>query len=82
MHWDLIWQYVIGGIIVSWPGMIAGFVVNWRKTKAHVDQRTFQQNELIERLTAEQTSELLRSREGSRAPRPGREYHGHGDANS
>jgi hypothetical protein len=75
VHWDAIWQYVIGGAIVSWPGVIIGFWINWRKTRQHVDQRTEEQNKLIEQLTEQQTSELLRSR--ARQARP--PYHGHGD---
>lgn len=77
MNWNAVWQYVIGGAIVSWPGVIAGFWMTWRKTRNHVDARTEQQNELIERLTADQTAALLAAR--NRHPGPGQSYHGHGE---
>lgn len=73
MNWTGIWQYVVGGIIVTWPGMIAGFIISWRKTRAHVDERTCEQNELIEKITHEQTRKLL----SARSHPAGQAYHGH-----
>lgn len=75
MNWHAVAQYVIGGAIVSWPPVLAGYWLTWRKTRAHVDQRTAEQNELIEQVTEQQTSALLRAR------RPGG-YHEHGDDSS
>lgn len=59
MNWHSVWQYVIGGAIVSWPPVLAGYWLTWRKTRRHVDVRTAEQNELIAQLTAEQTSVLM-----------------------
>lgn len=75
MNWTAIWQYVVGALIVTWPPVLAGFWVNWRLTRNHVDARTLEQTEQIAQLTADQTAELLRSRH----PQPAQPYHGHGE---
>ena len=78
MNWWAVLQYVIGGAVVSWPGVAAGLWLAVRKTKAHVDASTAEQTGRIEQITDAQTRTLL----GHRAPGPGREYHGHGEGSS
>ena len=74
-------QYVIGAAIVSWPPVIAGFVINHHRMRAHVDRVTRDQTEQIAELTEAQTAELEQHRE-SRHPRPPGGYHGHEDSRS
>lgn len=76
VNWHAVWQYVIGGAIVSWPPVLAGYWLTWRKTRKHVDAATERQNLLIEKLTAQQTRDLMDS--GLLAARRAG-YHGHGE---
>lgn len=48
IDWATILQYSISGAIVSWPGVVAGFWLNWRKTRSHIDQATREQTEHLE----------------------------------
>ena len=78
VNWDPVLQYVIGGLVVSWPPVLLGLWLNGRRTRRHVDRRTAEQNEMIAEMVRDQTAELLAERGSGR---PG-EYQGHGDDGS
>jgi hypothetical protein len=78
IDWSSVIQYVIGAGVVSWPPVVFGFWLGWRKTRAHVDKVTSRQTEQIAELTDAQTSEIAGALERRHQARPGG-YHGHGE---
>lgn len=72
------WGTVLQDWIASSPGwalILGAAVVNWRKTRAHVDKVTGQQTEKIAEITDQQTRQLTEGRHQPARP----PYHGHGD---
>lgn len=56
MHLD--WTTIVGSLIVTWPPVIAGFIINWHKTRNHVDKVAATQTRQITALTNQQTGQI------------------------
>ena len=56
MHLD--WTTIAGTIIATWPPVVAGFVINSRRTRAQLGQATRKQNEQIAEMTRQQTEQI------------------------
>ena len=56
MHLD--WTTIAGTIIATWPPVIAGFVINSRRTRSQLGQATLKQNEQIAGIADQQTEQI------------------------